>query len=245
MLGARVVGDWTRALNSLARMSDVELSGHPVGEEGTCPEPEAGPRRVMVMIDGPYGGMSFDLGRYENVLLFAGGAGVTFTMGVLDDIIGRIVRLKRRHGERTRRIEFAWCVKSFGEKPPYRVLPKYLTREHIGCIDWFAPQLAEIATAALEDPTLSLHIKFFVTCFCDPGAAPVIPNSEITTVRPSIYDLLVPLIEGEHASIEGLAVASSGPEGLTNETRNAVAKIRPSKIAALGGVALHTEVFCL
>ncbi len=121
-MGARVVGDWTRALNSLARMSDVELSGHPVEEEGTRREPEAGPKRVMVMIDGPYGGMSFDLGRYENVLLFAGGAGVTFTMGVLDDIIGRIVRLKRRDGERTRRIQFAWCVKSFGEEPPDRVL---------------------------------------------------------------------------------------------------------------------------
>ena len=102
-------------------MSDAEISGHSVEEGGTRREPEAEPKRVMVMIDGPYGGLSFDLGRYENVLLFAGGAGVTFTMGVLDDIIGRVVRLKRRDGERTRRIEFAWCVKSFGEKPPDRV----------------------------------------------------------------------------------------------------------------------------
>jgi len=73
----------------------------------------------------------------------------------------------------------------------------------------------------------------------------VIPNSEITMVRPSIYDLLVTLIDGEHTTTEGLAVASSGPESLTDETRNAVAKIGPSKAAALGGVALHTEVFCL
>jgi len=115
VLGARVVGDWTRALNTLARMSDAEFSGHSTEVEGTCCEPEPGPKRVMVMIDGPYGGVSFDLGGYENVLLLAGGAGVTFTMGVLDDIVGRVVRLKRRHGERTRRIEFAWCVKSFGE----------------------------------------------------------------------------------------------------------------------------------
>lgn len=73
----------------------------------------------------------------------------------------------------------------------------------------------------------------------------MIPNSEVTIVRPSIYDLLVPFIDGEHATTEGLAVASSGPESLTGETRNAVAKIGPSKVAALGGVALHTEVFCL
>jgi ferric-chelate reductase len=115
----------------------------------------------------------------------------------------------------------------------------------IGCIDWFSHQLSEIATAALEDSSLSLHIKFFVTCLCDPEAAPVIPNSEVMTIRPSIHDLLVPLIDGEHASTEGLAVASSGPESLVNETRNAVAKVGPSKLAALGGVALHTEAFSL
>ena len=67
------------------------------------------------MIDGPYGGISFDLGRYEHVLLVAGGAGITFTLGVLDDLIGRIVRLGRRGGERTRRVEFAWCIRSFGQ----------------------------------------------------------------------------------------------------------------------------------
>jgi ferric-chelate reductase len=115
-----------------------------------------------------------------------------------------------------------------------------------GCIDWFAPQFAEIATAALEDPSLSLYIKFFVTCSCNHEAVQtVIPNSEVTTIKPSIHDLLVPLIDGEHTSTGGLAVASSGPESLVDETRNAVAKIGPSKIAALGGVALHTEVFCL
>jgi len=97
----------------------------------------------------------------------------------------------------------------------------------------------------LEDQSLSLHIMFFVTCFCDPEAALVIPNSKVTTVRPSIHDLLVPFIDGEHASTGGLAVASSGPESLVDETRNAIARIGPRKIAALGGVALHTEVFCL
>ena len=104
-------------------MSDVEFSGRSTEEDGTHCEHEPGPKRVMVMIDGPYGGLSFDLGQYEHVLLFAGGAGITFTMGVLDDIVGRIIRLKRRNGERTRRIEFAWCVKSFGVWPPERVIP--------------------------------------------------------------------------------------------------------------------------
>ena len=69
---------------------------------------------MQVMIDGPYGGCSVDLGEHETALLFAGGSGITFTLGILDDIVGRVVRRGRRYGERTRRIEFAWCVRSFG-----------------------------------------------------------------------------------------------------------------------------------
>lgn len=69
---------------------------------------------VQVMIDGPYGGCSIDLGEYESALLFSGGSGVTFTLGMLDDIVGRVVRLGREDGERTKRIEFVWCIRSFG-----------------------------------------------------------------------------------------------------------------------------------
>lgn len=77
-----------------------------------CPSEQQ--TQVQVMVDGPYGGCSVDLGEYETVLLIAGGAGATFTLGMLDDIVGRCVRLGRPNGEQTRRIEFAWCVKSFG-----------------------------------------------------------------------------------------------------------------------------------
>lgn len=101
-LGARVTGDWTRALNKYA-------------QEKRCLDSKVSSTQVQVMLDGPYGGCSLDLGHYETVLLFAGGSGVTFTLGMLDDIVGRCVRLGRPNGERTRRIEFAWCVKSFGK----------------------------------------------------------------------------------------------------------------------------------
>lgn len=69
---------------------------------------------VQVMIDGPYGGSSVDLGDYESVLLVAGGAGATFTLAMLDDIVARCVKLGRRNGEKTRRIEFVWCIRSYG-----------------------------------------------------------------------------------------------------------------------------------
>jgi hypothetical protein len=73
---------------------------------------------IQVMLDGPYGGCNVDLGDYETVLLFAGGSGITFTLGLLDDIVGRCVRNRRKTGERTKRIEFAWCIKSFGNHIP-------------------------------------------------------------------------------------------------------------------------------
>ena len=69
---------------------------------------------VQVMIDGPYGGCSIDLGDHETVLLFAGGSGITFTLGLLDDIVSRCTKKGRSNGERTRRIEFGWCIRSFG-----------------------------------------------------------------------------------------------------------------------------------
>ena len=111
-MGSRAVGDWSRALHSYAqREKDLILSAveteKPKGDQ-TVGVP------VRVMIDGPYGGCSIDLGEYESVLLFSGGSGVTFTLGMLDDIVGRVVRLGRNGGERTRRIEFAWCIRSFG-----------------------------------------------------------------------------------------------------------------------------------
>ena len=49
------------------------------------------PLPVLVMINGPYGGCSLYLGEYESVLLVAGGSEVMFTLGLLDDLVGRIV----------------------------------------------------------------------------------------------------------------------------------------------------------
>jgi len=131
-------------------------------------------------VDGPYGGCGLDLGRYETALLFAGGAGATFTLGLLDDIVGRCVRLGRPNGERTRRIEFAWCVKSFG------------------LIDWFTPALMEIArtaaSSARSSTPLSLHISVYVTCLCNPEAVPPIPNCDVTILRPDVHHILNDLV---------------------------------------------------
>ncbi len=108
VLGARVTGDWTQALHGYASTEQRRISIEN-DEKGNVRVP------VHVTIDGPFGGCSLDLGEYENVFLVAGGAGVTFILGLLDDLVGRIVRHQRGRGERTRRIEFAWAIRSYGE----------------------------------------------------------------------------------------------------------------------------------
>lgn len=107
VLGVRVCGDWSRALNLYA----LEEENNRVMDEKSAAAHNVS---VQVMVDGPYGGCSIDIGNYESVLLVAGGAGATFTLGLLDDIVGRCIKLGRTGGERTRKIEFAWCVRSFG-----------------------------------------------------------------------------------------------------------------------------------
>ncbi|KZS95926.1 iron reductase [Sistotremastrum niveocremeum HHB9708] len=207
VLGARVCGDWSKALNAHA-MSDKEKSS----------------ARVVVMVDGPYGGSTIDAGEYEQALLVAGGSGATFTLGILDDLVGRIVKLGRKGGEKTTRIEFAWCIRSFG------------------ALFWFAPMLRDIATLA-KDSSVQLHITVFVTCLCDPESVPSIPNCDVVIEKPSVMRMLEPLLSDSEGG--GIALAVSGPESLTTEALNTVASLSLAQQRSTGGVAVHTEVFAL
>ncbi|KAH7882662.1 iron reductase [Phlebopus sp. FC_14] len=240
ILGARVNGDWTRALNDFARKEQERLHAQDKDAKSTAAVP------VHVMLDGPYGGPSVDLGEFESALLVAGGSGITFTLGLLDDIVGRCVKLGRRGGERTRRIEFSWCIRSFGH------------------IQWFSPMLMDIANVA-EGSSIDLRISIFVTCLCDPDAIPPIPNCVVILQRPSIYNLLCELIApSSSSSVESVedqgekmersewvcrggsvAVCASGPESLTAEAQNAVARLGVVRGLELGGVAVHVERFAL
>ena len=117
LLAARVVGDWTKTINDYCFEERERLFGSANSPSNSSPsEPTFNeiPIPIQVMIDGPYGGLSIDLGEYENVLLVAGGSGASFTVGVLDEIVGRCCDGARKGGEKTRRIEFVWYMKSFG-----------------------------------------------------------------------------------------------------------------------------------
>ncbi len=65
------------------------------------------------MVDGPYGGCSVDPSAFETVLFVSGGSGATFTIGLLDELVGKC--LKRTSRVVTRKIEVVWYIRSFGE----------------------------------------------------------------------------------------------------------------------------------
>lgn len=255
-LGSRAVGDWSRALHAYAQREKDLTVGVAKTEKPQDGQVFGAP--VQVVIDGPYGGSSIDLGEYESVLLFSGGSGITFTLGMLDDIVGRVVRLGRSGGERTKRIEFAWCIRSFGAFN-WRVALRgwgFAYQSTVGHIQWVAPMLIDIAAAVAGSSSLDLHFSIFVTCLCDPEAVPPIPNSVVTMERPPAHqllnDMITPPADGVSGALRwvgpggGLGICASGPSRLTREMANAVGKLSLSGRAnVIGGLALHTETFAL
>ncbi|KAJ7138880.1 hypothetical protein C8R46DRAFT_1136442 [Mycena filopes] len=182
LLAARACGDWSRALYDFGASApgldladaknadaDADLEAHTT--HGT-PIPT---RAAHLILEGPYGGPTLRAADYERVLLFAGGSGATFTLGVLDELVGLSVRRHLLPQVKTRRIVWCWCVRSFG------------------AIHWFAPHLLQIATlAARPDSGLDLRIRIFVTCLCDPDKVPAIPGCTVTDTeaRPRVGDVL-------------------------------------------------------
>ncbi|KAF8315153.1 hypothetical protein DL93DRAFT_2079335 [Clavulina sp. PMI_390] len=222
-LAVRACGDWTRALNAFAQAGP--------GSKGR--------EHATVILDGPYGGSSLDFGDFESVLLVSGGSGVTFTLGILDDLVGRIVKLRRSRGERTRRVVFAWYIRSFG------------------AIAWFERYFMAIARAASAiragdgekegEVEIDVQFRVFVTCLCNPEAVPLIPKLTVEIAKPSISELLAPLLDETRLTgvAGGVGVAASGPESLTRTAQNAVASVGVREAAAVGGVEVHTELFSI
>ncbi|KAJ7780047.1 iron reductase [Mycena maculata] len=264
LLAARACGDWSRLLHNFAQTPQFEDDDvvEAAGSDVKRPAPlDVFPgREAHLVLEGPYGGATLRATDYETVLLFAGGSGATFTLGVLDEIIGRCARRGRAEGERTQRVMWCWCVRSFG------------------AINWFAPYLLQIANlAARADSNIQLSIHIFVTCLCDPDAVPEIPGCTVTEERPTVGAVLAGLLtpgfesgsetSSASASTEdlpgskdkdvekglnkgaytqgegGIAVFAAGPGSLIREAGNAVARSNLGAGRRAGGVAFCAEAF--
>lgn len=63
--------------------------------------------RLQASLDGPYGTMP-TAGKFEKVILIAGGSGITFTLGVAVDL------LQSAASNATKEVTFVWIVKEKG-----------------------------------------------------------------------------------------------------------------------------------
>ncbi|KAJ8586863.1 hypothetical protein M405DRAFT_336481 [Rhizopogon salebrosus TDB-379] len=91
LLAARTNRDWTWALNIYTRKEEERSQVNGKSEGGSFAS-------VQVMLDGAYGGSSIYLGRYSSTLLVAGGSGITFILSLLDDVVGRCIKLGHNQG---------------------------------------------------------------------------------------------------------------------------------------------------
>ncbi|AFR92350.1 ferric-chelate reductase [Cryptococcus neoformans C23] len=270
ILYAKVAGDWTRKLHALARdVKSLEVGddleekesflankaqsegGGNVDEEGI----DHPGKRVQVMIDGPYGGLSMDLGQYESVLLVGGGSGITFILGSIEEAL-RV----REKGRGPAKVDVAWVVKD------------------LCTIEALAPSLLHLYTLAQR---LSLALTYNLYLTNPPHPLPPTPSllpasTTLSPYRPEVAQLVreslpLPLTKTQGASLEqgrelltggddghqvqhhgegrghagGLAVVACGPEGIVMEAKNAVAGLGIAERVRCGGVGFHGECYVL
>lgn len=115
VLYAKVCGDWTRRLHRMAGDMSLEEGDDYEEREAFIQESEERKgfgadhpgRRVTVMIDGPYGGLKMDMSAYETALIVAGGSGVTFLLGTIEEIL-----TWRQKGQGPSKVNVAWVVRN-------------------------------------------------------------------------------------------------------------------------------------
>lgn len=62
---------------------------------------------MLAVVEGPYEGLGYEEMGQENVLLVAGGSGMSFVLGVLDECVGQ--RIKSGRGGK---IEVVWAIRA-------------------------------------------------------------------------------------------------------------------------------------
>ncbi|CAE6473105.1 unnamed protein product [Rhizoctonia solani] len=228
LLYARVAGNFTRALNVDARQN----SGI----------------QTNVIIDGPYGGLGggiVNLADHRNVVLVAGGAGASFTVALLEDLVSRSLE----QNACTRVVDFLWIVKEYGH------------------LNWYMPTIKQVVLAA-GPSAISLRVRLYVTKVeTAPNGKldrplPPLPSqskldfgdsSEINIIfkRPDVLEIIGEAVS--YAALAGqssfggggMAISACGPITMIRDVQLATRRISIRDRRLAGGISLHTEAFGL
>ncbi|CDO76408.1 hypothetical protein BN946_scf184937.g22 [Trametes cinnabarina] len=223
VLMCKKAGDWTNRLYELAQRADYgEANG--IGSN------------VQVVVEGPYGGPGHAIfGSFSGALFVAGGSGITFALGAVQDLIKKDLEYKSR----VRAIELVWSVQDPNALQPL--------------IPLFSSLLAQS-----YDAYASLRISVFYTrAPASPEAVRAYrlpPGLTLSPARPKLPGILQGVVDRSAALFQGhkerkprggpltgIIVGVCGPQGLGDEVRRAVANFPPERRKAVGGIELHEE----
>lgn len=74
----------------------------------------------------------------------------------------------------------------------------------------------KVASSDRSSTPLTLHISVYVTCLCNPEAVPLIPNCDVTILRPNVHHILNDLVTPP--TLSSLSPRSPSPEKLTSSS---------------------------
>ncbi|KLO15167.1 hypothetical protein SCHPADRAFT_871410 [Schizopora paradoxa] len=220
VLMCKRVGGWTERLYALASSARSE-------EKAVC---------VRVSLDGPYGGLAdVVLTNYTAALLVAGGSGITFSLGLVEDMVQKASRFQTN----LRIIHLVWIVKNHTN---YRALAAEFESLNARCI------------------ASGYSLRFKVSIFCTRESitsvsstqenAPILREENdgskfkmVDTGRPDLPAILDTI--ANDAAVKqwrnGISVCVCGPVELAHKVRESVRKLRTR--SQVGGVYLHEETF--
>ncbi|ORY89065.1 ferric reductase like transmembrane component-domain-containing protein [Leucosporidium creatinivorum] len=143
---------------------------------------------MLALVEGPYGGLgTFVAVEQETVLLVAGGSGMSFTLGVLDEVVGR-----RKQNGQGGKIEVVWAVRDKAQ------------------IAWFEEPLRTLINSVSSISNLTITLRIYLTCdptlTTEPSAAPLnastyppsasspafapLPHTQLIYARPHLASLV-------------------------------------------------------
>ncbi|EGG00404.1 uncharacterized protein MELLADRAFT_93237 [Melampsora larici-populina 98AG31] len=211
VLVAKAAGDFTRNMHKMADKPNELLS-----EKSKTSETFMNYKRFRVTVEGPYGVSFDDPTKYGTVFLCAGGIGITYCIGILEDIVGKIFRGAPIS---TQKIELVWAFRDS------RLL------------EGFEPALAEIVNVAVAHPQISINIRLFRTGGDrNLNDYTSLPAKFEAGARPDFKNLL----DEVAAHPTSLAICVCGPISFVDSVSAAAISMNTGE---LSDIALHTERF--
>lgn len=198
-------GDWTKELRALAQTGDSEDKS----DVGTYKHD------VGILIEGPYGGPGNTLpASFTSIVLFAGGSGLSYAMGMAHDLVER----SRTGAIAARTIDLVWTVRAEGTARPLIPTLAALVDDAQAWEEKILREVSRGAQHTVRAPSLRIHV--YVTR----------ADGELTLVprrfAPS-SPLISPLPSPMFPSGRGLASVSSSMSDLTLINNASVKNLTP------------------